>query len=109
MAPRLPLKDNKGITHFEPPDEVLRLEARKQYTAFIFNDGKEWLQSGCLKKWYERIKPTGLFCRVYKSHVVRVSEIEGKDSCGNIILKNGTLIPLSDEYKAELSLLLPLL
>lgn len=109
MAPRIPLKDNKGITHFEPPEEVLRLEARKQYTAFIFNNGREWLQPGCLKKWYARIKQTGLFCRVYKSHVLRVSEIEGKDSFGNLLLKNGTPIPLSHQYKAELALMLPLL
>ncbi|MBI3502381.1 MAG: LytTR family transcriptional regulator DNA-binding domain-containing protein [Bacteroidetes bacterium] len=109
MAPKLPLKDLKGVTHFEPPEEILRLEARKQYTAFIFNDGTEWLQNGCLAYWCERIQPTGLFCRVYRSHAVRVSEIEGKDACGNLLLKNGTKIPLSDEYKEELSKMLPLL
>lgn len=110
MAPRLPLKDKQGDTHYEPPDEVLRLEARKQYTAFILNDGiTEWIQCGCLSSWWERLKSTGLFCQVHKSHVVRVSEIEGKDKFGNLIMKKGPKVPLSDTYKDELAKILSLL
>ena len=98
---KYPKKDARGTTYVSVCT-IVRFEASDSYTLVYFADGTAEKQSGCLKKHLEKVKDTGLFCRIHNSHAVNLEEIVRFDHDGTLILKDHTCLQVSADYRADL-------
>jgi two-component system LytT family response regulator len=82
-------------------DEIIRLQADRNYTRLFFADGKTFLAAKTLKE-YEEILPTESFIRVHRMHLVNNQFIKEYDRDGMLNLKDGSSIEVSRRKKENL-------
>jgi two-component system LytT family response regulator len=83
-------------------DSIIRCESDNYYTRFFFVNNKSLLISKTLKENEELLADFG-FIRPHKSHLVNLKYIKGysKTEQGQIVLTDGTLIPVSRRKKEK--------
>jgi two-component system LytT family response regulator len=91
--PRLAFNTPRGV-YFFSPEQIIRMEAKSNYTHVHFIDHKPILQARVLKEYEELLEHFG-FLRTHRSHLVNRKYISFVDSEGNILMQ--------DESKAEIS------
>ena len=82
-------------------DDIIRLQAERNYTRFFFTDKKEFLSAKTLKE-YEELLPHDRFVRVHRAHVVNKAFISSYNREGTLILKDGISVEVSRRKKDEL-------
>ena len=90
---RLALSTMKG-TYFFLPEQIVRLEARSNYTLIYFLNHYPVLTARVLKDYQVMLEPFG-FVRTHRSHLVNKNFVTEVDNKGNIIMR--------DMSKAEIS------
>ncbi len=108
---RIAISTHEGI-HFKMVDNIIRLEARQNYTNFILEDhhpvkGKvirQLLASLNIKRYEEQFEPDPAFMRVHRSHLVNLQYVDTyvRSDGGYLVLKDGSEVNVSTLYKEEL-------
>jgi two-component system LytT family response regulator len=88
--------------HVVDVDSIIRCESDNYYTRFFFVNNKSLLISKTLKENEELLADFG-FIRPHKSHLVNLKYVKGysKTEQGQIVLTDGTLIPVSRRKKEK--------
>jgi len=84
--------------------DVVYLEACRAYTNIFIVNGTCSKQCGSICHWYEKVKDSGLFLRIDRSHLVNYNQILSFNGTGYVLLKDQhtTRLPLSHEGYLEL-------
>ncbi|MBK5284526.1 MAG: LytTR family transcriptional regulator [Bacteroidia bacterium] len=102
--PIIRLKTNSGHDFVRFTD-IIRLQASGSYTNFYFVNKKEpLLQSHRIGFYEQELSKESFFCRIHESHIVNVNYID-KDEGSNLILKDGTVLPISRKGGRNLNLI----
>lgn len=81
-------------------DAILRCESSVNYTTFYFEDGTKLLVTKTLKE-FDKLLSDYTFLRVHQSHLVNTEFIkEFLKSNGELVMKDGTKVPVSTRKKA---------
>jgi two-component system LytT family response regulator len=100
---RLLLSD-KEVTEYCDPDDIVRLEARSNYTYVVFNSKRTMLVSKTLKEFEKQLcDEESSFMRLHQSHIVNLRHClrYRKDGGGLVEMADGELIPLSTSKKEK--------
>jgi two-component system, LytTR family, response regulator len=81
-------------------DDIIRLQAERNYTRFFFADGKEFVSAKTLKD-YEEMLPETNFVRVHRTHLVNKDFIKQYDREGLLILNDGSSVEVSRRKKEQ--------
>lgn len=86
----------RGVTDIEYVnlDDIIRMQAERNYTRIYFEKGKEFLSSKTLKEYEEMLNDSG-FIRVHRTHLVNKDYIRKYDKEG--------ILHLTDESEVEVS------
>ena len=88
--------------HIVNIDEILRCESNINYTMFYFVDGTKLLVTKTLKE-FDNLLSEHQFIRVHQSHLINTNFIkEFLKSAGEIVMKDGTRVPVSTRKKQVL-------
>lgn len=90
---KLILSTSKGMVYFLP-EQIIRLQAKSNYTRIYFTDHFSLLTAKVLKEFEPLLMPAG-FLRTHKSHLVNRQYI-------TMVCNNGTLI-MNDHSTAGIS------
>ena len=90
---KLPLATSEGV-YFFSPQQIIRLEAKSNYTSFYFRDHKPIMSARVLKDYARQLEPFG-FIRTHRSHLVNKRYIHFVDNAGNIVMQ--------DSFRTEIS------
>jgi two-component system LytT family response regulator len=103
---KIVLKTSDSI-HIVNVNDIIRCEADRNYSSFFLAGGKTILVSTTLKD-YDELLSSFRFLRVHQSHLVNLNHIERyeKKDGGCIIMKDGSVVPVSVRKKEELLSLL---
>lgn len=91
---RLPVASTEG-THYFPIEEIIRLEADRNYTVFHLTSHRQFVSSKTLKE-YEIMLQNHQFLRIHKSHLVNGQHVMG-------LTANKASVILRDKSVAEIS------
>ncbi len=87
-------------TFFHDINEIIRCEAKSNYTYFFLSNGQKLLSSKTLKQYDEFLVYQG-FLRVHKSHLINMSFVSSVLKGGEILMTNGDIIPIAKRRKKE--------
>ncbi|HSG67645.1 MAG TPA: LytTR family DNA-binding domain-containing protein [Bacteroidales bacterium] len=89
--------------HLIQVNQIVRCEANRNYSNFYLRNKKKIVVSSPMKVYEKLLLDQGFF-RLHKSHIVNISFIESyiKSDGGQVILTDGTRIPVADRKKAAL-------
>jgi two-component system, LytTR family, response regulator len=93
------LHTNKGI-HFFLPDQIIRLEAKSNYTKIFFSNQLPMLLARVLKDFEPSLLPFG-FIRTHRSHLVNKNRIVKIDGDGNIFMDDLSIAEISRRKRTE--------
>lgn len=99
------LISDKEITEYCNPEDIVRLEARSNYTWVVFDGKKNMLVSKTLKDFEKQLDFVNTpFLRVHQSHIVNINHcLRYKREDGGILeLKDGASVSVSSTKKEEL-------
>ena len=82
-------------------DDIIRLQADRNYTRFFFQNRPEFLSAKTLKE-YEELLPHDRFVRVHRGHLVNKTYISRYDREGLLLLKDGSSVEVSRRKKEQL-------
>ncbi|MBL7900235.1 MAG: response regulator transcription factor [Crocinitomicaceae bacterium] len=100
-AKRIALNTLEKI-HIVNVEEILRCESNINYTMFYFTDGTKLLVTKTLKE-FDNLLSGHNFIRVHQSHLINTNFIkEFLKSAGEIVMKDGTRVPVSTRKKQVL-------
>ena len=85
-------------THTYLLSDVIRLEAKSNYTLIYAKDRKPMMVAKVLLEYEELLYPEG-FVRVHRSHLVNKRYIRGLTQTGNLILKDESRVEVSRRRK----------
>lgn len=94
---RLALPGINGV-QYVMLEEVVRLQAERNYTRIFFTNGKNFLSSKTLAE-YEKLLRNNGFLRVHRSHLVSRSHIAEYNKQGFVQLKDGSQVEVSRRKK----------
>lgn len=99
---RIALSTSDGIHLFEVSD-IIRCEAKVNYTQFFIKNHKPVLISKTLKEYEELLTEHG-FERVHQSHLINLSYLKSyiKNDGGYVIMADQTHIPIAQSKKEKL-------
>jgi two-component system LytT family response regulator len=99
---KLSLNTNEEIKLVDVSD-IIRLESDGNYTKFYFKDKSNLLITKTLKE-YDQALAAHDFLRVHQSHLVNFNQIEAykKTEGGYLLMKDGSIVPVSVRKKAEI-------
>ena len=99
---RIALSTSDGIHLFEVSD-IIRCEAKVNYTEFFIKNHKPILISRTLKEYEELLTEHG-FERVHQSHLINLSYLKSyiKSDGGYVIMSDNTNIPIAQSKKEKL-------
>ena len=99
---RISLPTDKG-TLFVDAGQVIRCEARNNYTMFYFSNQSKLLVSKTLKE-YEKLLSGLQFIRVHQSHIINLDHIRQylKNDGGYLEMTDGSSIPIARRKKKQL-------
>lgn len=87
-------------TFFFKSGQIIRCEAKNNYTRFHFIDHKMLLVAKTLGE-YETSLPSQLFLRIHRSDIINISHVKKHDKSGNLWLSDGTRLTVSKRRKAS--------
>lgn len=95
------LNDSKNSYPVEPA-EIIRCEAKSNYTLIYLTDDQKIVMSKTLK-YFDQLLPKDIFFRSHQSHLINLMHLEkfSKQDGGELLLKNGHRIPLASRRKEE--------
>jgi two-component system LytT family response regulator len=99
------LISDKEITEYCNPEDIIRLEARSNYTWVVFDGKKNMLVSKTLKDFEKQLDFVNTpFMRVHQSHIVNINQcLRYKREDGGLLeLKDGASVNVSASKKEEL-------
>lgn len=99
------LISDKEITEYCNPEDIVRLEARSNYTWVVFDGKKNMLVSKTLKDFERQLDFVNTpFMRVHQSHIVNINHcLRYKREDGGLLeLKDGASVSVSSTKKEEL-------
>jgi two-component system LytT family response regulator len=82
-------------------DEIIRLQAERNYTRFFFENKTEFLSAKTLKE-YEELLPQNRFIRVHRGNIVNKTFIMRYTRDGFLDLRDGTRVEVSRRKKDQL-------
>lgn len=84
-------------------NDVIRCESDNNYTVFHLSDRKPITMSKTLKE-YEAILSSDIFIRVHRSHLININFLERyeKKNSGQVVMKDGSFVPVSIRKKEQL-------
>jgi two-component system LytT family response regulator len=87
---------------FVPVQEILRFEAKGNYTMIYFSRGEPIVATRTIKE-YELILPESIFYRIHNSHIINLSRIREyqKGRGGSIVMEDGSIIEVASRRKEE--------
>jgi len=87
---------------FRPIDQIIHLDADRNYTYFHFNNEEKVLVSKPIKE-YEELLITNGFFRIHHSHLVNISQIDKyiRGDGGYVVMSNGKAISVARNKKSE--------
>lgn len=99
---RIALSTSDGIHLFDVAD-IIRCEAKVNYTQFFIKNHKPVLISRTLKEYEELLKEHG-FERVHQSHLINLAYLKSyiKTDGGYVIMADNTTIPIAQSKKDKL-------
>jgi two-component system LytT family response regulator len=97
LSQKIPLVTAKGI-YFFAPEDIIRLEAKSNYTNFYFKNHKPILSAKVLKQYEEQLLPFG-FIRTHRSHLVNKQHILFADTNGNLVMEGDSTAEISRRLK----------
>ncbi len=99
---RIALSTSDGIHLFEVSD-IIRCEAKINYTQFYIKNHKPVLISRTLKEYEELLTEHG-FERIHQSHLINLSYLKSyiKNDGGYVIMADNTSIPIAQSKKERL-------
>lgn len=97
----LPSKNDLKI---KSVSEIIRLEAKNNYTKIVTISGEIYIISKTLKQYEEKL-PKSTFIRVHKSHIINLNHVERyiRTKNGSLLMKDNTEVPISAQKKNEVS------
>jgi two-component system, LytTR family, response regulator len=96
---RIALPGHKDIKYVEI-NQIVRLQADRNYTNFHFKDGKEFFSAKTLKE-YEEMLSNYNFIRIHRTHLVNETYIKSYSREGFIVLESGEQIEVSRRKKDQ--------
>ena len=96
---RLALPGITDIKYVEVED-IIRLEADRNYTRFYFADKKEFLASKTLKEYEEMLDGCG-FLRIHRTHLINSRYIKEYERDGTLILKDDSKVEVARRKKEQ--------
>lgn len=99
---RIILRTSEMI-HLIPMRDIVRCEANRNYCNFFLSSGKKITVCQPMKDFEKML--TGLdFFRLHKSHIVNLKFVETfiRADGGQVVLSDGTALPVADRKKASL-------
>lgn len=99
---RIALSTSDGIHLFEIAD-IIRCEAKGNYTEFFIRNHKPLLISKTLKEYEELLAQHG-FERIHQSHLINISYLKSyiKSDGGYVIMSDNSNIPLAQSKREKL-------
>ena len=99
---RIALSTSDGIHLFEVAD-IIRCEAKANYTEFFIKNHKPVLISKTLKEYEEMLTEHG-FERIHQSHLINLSYLKSyiKSDGGYVIMADNSNIPIAQSKKEKL-------
>ena len=87
--------------------DIIRIEADGNYCTFFISDGRKSLYQGPIKEFEEALIDKG-FHRVHKTHIININKVNyfDKTEGGDVIMSDGSKVPVSSRKKDELLALL---
>lgn len=103
---KIVLKTSDSI-HVINVNDIIRCEADRNYSSFFLTNKKTILVSTTLKD-YDELLSSYRFFRAHQSHLINLNHIERyeKKDGGCLIMKDGSIVPVSVRKKEELLSLL---
>ena len=101
------LSTMEGV-HILRPDQVLYCKANGSYTQVALEEGGSILVSKTLKSLESYLPQKGFF-RVHRSYIVNINKVKRllKKDGGFVEVTDGTLIPVSENYREDILDILP--
>ena len=98
---QLAIHTPKGLD-FIKINDILRIEAKGNYSTIYMNDGKNIMSSKIIKD-FEDILPNDIFFRVHHSHIINLNAIKKyyKGRGGYIVMKDDTIIEIAVRRKQD--------
>lgn len=98
---KIAIPTNEGFTVVNT-DEIIRVESDSNYSWFVLSGDRKILVSRTLKEAETQLEKFG-FIRVHNSHLINQNQIEKyiKTEGGYLVLKDGTIIPISKRKRLE--------
>jgi two-component system, LytTR family, response regulator len=94
---RLALPGVNGVQYVLLND-IIRLQAERNYTRIYFTNGKNFLSSKTLSE-YERLLRDSGFVRIHRSHLINPSHLTAYKKEGYVTMKDGTEVEVSRRKK----------
>lgn len=96
---RLTVSTVEGLYFFNA-DEIIRLEARSNYTYIYFTNRKPMLIAKVLGEYEDQLSTVG-FVRTHRSHLINRQYITFIDGNGNIVMGDNSRVEISRRKKKE--------
>lgn len=97
---KLALTGTTGI-QYVGLDEIVRLQADRNYTKLFFTNGKQFLASKTLKEYDEILSSSQSFLRVHRMHLVNHNYVVRYEREGVLHMKDGSAVEVSRRRKEE--------
>jgi two-component system LytT family response regulator len=90
--------------HIVNQDEIIRVEADRNYSTFYIVDGRKIVVSKSIKDFEDQLNEKG-FYRIHKSHIINIGMVKYFDKAegGYVVMNDGVSIPVASR-KRELLL-----
>ncbi|HUB60535.1 MAG TPA: LytTR family DNA-binding domain-containing protein [Puia sp.] len=81
-------------------EEILYIEARKNYTRLVMENRPTIMVLVTLKQW-ERVLPEKMFCRIHRGYIVSIGKVQSFDN--KYVNLPGEKIPIGEQYRGALA------
>jgi DNA-binding LytR/AlgR family response regulator len=79
--------------------DILYIEARKNYTRLVMENRPTIMVLVTLKQW-ERVLPREVFCRIHRGYIVSVWKVQSFDN--RYVYRAGEKISIGEQYRGAL-------
>jgi two-component system, LytTR family, response regulator len=89
--------------HMINHDEIIRVEADRNYSTFYITDGRKIIISKSIKDIEDQLNNKG-FYRIHKSHIINLSMMKyfDKSDGGYVVMKDGFSVPVASRKREML-------
>ncbi len=90
---RLPVSNGRGL-YFVSPEDIIRLEAKSNYTNIHLRDQKIFVSAKVLKNYDRQLQPFG-FIRTHRSHLVNRRHVLFVDEGNEVVMNDASVAEIS--------------